>query len=279
MLPGVKVGPLDPDRTEQFGQVGRSNSARQLIRLHAQAHPPELVRVLSLKQDVERTKGLDPEEVADYLESLSLENGDPAIPDGAVYEGAAVRGERERPQYLTYVYRTESGRTGKWFADYTEDELPNSYADGSERVQIADLREKGIVATGGDTLGGAERETKAERELRVTKQKLANAEEALATEREQAAAAKAAPDEADTDDSADAGDGDTGAEPDTPIAAQEPPDGYEDMNAADVVKLLKDEDTTDEERQGILDYEKTHANRKSVVAAGEQTLGARGSGE
>lgn len=293
-LPGVKVGPLDPDRTADFGQVSAKNSARSLIRLHAQAYPTVLVQALARKLDVPRTEGLDMDEVRDYLGGLKLENGDPAVPTGSEIVGASVRGERDRPQLLTYTFRlNETGRTGKWFTDYSEEGLPASFADGTDRVRIEDLRKRGVVATEAGAPGGtasngpSAAETKLAREnaalqrrideLQAAAQEPASIDDALAEdgaedgadddllpEDEPAAAAE------DDNDDADDGAGES-------VAAQEPPFAdYDETKAAELVKLIKADDTSDDERQAILDYEKTHQNRRSVVGAAEVKLGDRG---
>lgn len=299
-LPGVRVGPLDPDRTADFGQISQRHSARQLVRLHAQAYPTALRRALALKQDVERSRALDMDEVRDYLDGVVLDNGDPAVPDGSEVVGAAVRGERDRPQTLTYTFRvTESGRTGKWYASYGEEQLPKSFAEGTERVRVSELRQRGIVTTEDGTGEHAKLKTAnaalAEEVARLRAAQAADEEAApgqsevekderdLECERLRArveelekdaeAAAAGAP-----DDKAAAGDGaPVSTEPTS--AQDEPIEGYDDLKAADVVKLLKAPATTDGERQAIVDYEKTHANRRSVVGAAEVALGDRGSAE
>jgi hypothetical protein len=271
-LPGVKVGPLDPDRTEAFGQVAGKNSARQLIRLHAQSHPVALQNALVRKLDDERSKALDMDEVRDYLASLDLENGDPAVPEGAEVVGASVRGERDQTQQLTYTYKVAgSGRTAKWFAEYNEDVLPDSFDAGSERVHVAEMKERGVVISDRDAGASASREASENKELRKKLRALQAQLDEATTALDDRAGAPAGGDGADDDDD--------GAAKEVSSAQDEPFDGYDDMNAASVVKLIKSKDTSDEEIQAVLDYEKVHANRKGVVGAAEQTLGARGAAE
>lgn len=270
-LPGVKVGPLDPDRTAEFGEVSGRNSARSLIRMHAQQFPATLLAALGRRLDPERSKALDMDEVRSYLDGLTRENGDPAIPKGAEVVAAAVRGERDREQVLTYAYRVESGRTAKWFAEYNADVLPDSYEEGSERVHVAEMKERGVVMSDADVSAGAS-SSKSDAENRRLKEELAKLRRKL-DERE---AAKNDPVAGQQTPEPAAPEAEAEAEADTPAAENEPYSGYDDVKAAEVVKQLKAEGTTDEERQAILDYEKTHANRKSVVGAAEQSLGARG---
>jgi hypothetical protein len=276
-LPGVKVGPLNPDSTAEFGQVSGTTSARSLIRLHTRAHPPALVQALSLKLDPERTKALDLEEVEDYLAGEKLENGDPVVPKDARVVGCAVRGERDGPQVLTFVYALPSGRTAKWFADYTEDALPDSYAEGTENVRIDELRKRGLVAAEHNAGEGLDRVKKDPEKSRLQREN-----ERLRRELE--AAQAAAPQsvttpEADGEDDGDGDDGSGDGEKQQAAAESEPVEGYDKLKAPEAAKLVKSEDTDDETRQRILDYEKTHANRKGVVAAAEESLGARGNPE
>lgn len=290
-LPGVKVGPLDPDKTADFGVVSQRNSARQLVRLHTQAYPASLVSALARPLDEERSLALDMEEVAEHLDGLTLANGDPVVPDGCRVVGANVRGDRDREQVLTFTYQTPSGRTAKWFTEYSEASLPVSFADGADRVRIADLRKRGIAVVGGESAGGhvstdaaLQRENaKLQRKLdELTSGKLDGLLReriaALSAEDLARVAAGEDPEEAAEVDG-DPEDENSGEAP-APSAAQDPPfDGYDDKPAPELVKLLKADDTSDEERQAILDYEKTHHNRKSVVGAAEQQLGARGSAD
>jgi hypothetical protein len=278
-LPGVNVGPLDPDRTASFGQVSGRTSARQLIRIHAQAHPLVLQKALARKLDDERSKALDMDEVRDYLDGVELPNGDPAVPDGAEVVGASVRGERDQPQVLTYTFRIEeSGRTAKWFADYNESVLPKSYAAGSDRVHLAELRERGVAVTE-SSIDTAPKRTRRE----APKDDAEKAELLRRVEAAERRVAELEAEEPDADASAEAEAEREAAEaeqPDEGAAAAEPPfEGYEDVNAAEMVKRIKADDTPDEEVQAILDFERTHANRKSVVGAAEVALGSRGSAE
>lgn len=141
-LPGVRVGPLDPDATESFGQVSGRTSARQLIRTHAAMHPPVLTAALSKKLDEERTQALLLSEVSDVLNA----DGD-LLPEDSVLEGAQVRGERDRPQLLTFTFRVPSGRTAKGFTEYDE-RFAKSVERGDEAVKIAELRKTGLLAVG-----------------------------------------------------------------------------------------------------------------------------------
>lgn len=308
-LPGVRVGPLDPDATESFGQVSKRNSARQLIKLHGQMYPPALKRALVRPRDDARSEALDHDEVVKYIAGLTHENGDPVIPEGAEYVpgSAAVRGERRGEQILTFLYQLPSGRTGKWHAPYSKDVLPTSHDQGTERVRVEEYRERGLVPYGSDSTRAQilERqlaETRSERDrLREyvkgggqgdppeesgdgpDRVELAN-QEGLAAQLEDAnrereeLRQRLAQFEAL---SAAQGGGlsTSGIEETIPPEGSnvrtenEPVAGYDNLKADEAVKLLRDENTDEETRQRILAYERTHANRKSVTSAGEQSLG------
>jgi hypothetical protein len=133
-LPGLKMGALDPDRTQEFGTVAGKTSARALIQHHVAAHPKELTRYLMLKQDEERSDALDLEEVAKAAANAG-------VPGKVV--GANVRGERDRDQIVCLTYEVESGRTGKAAIPYNEKALPASVEAGDNAVAIATAKEHG----------------------------------------------------------------------------------------------------------------------------------------
>lgn len=301
-LPGVRVGPLDPDATAGFGQVSQNNSARQLIRLHKQLHPPSMVRALARKRDDPRTAGLDLDEVEEYVCGLEHDNGDPLVPKGAKVVGAAVRGDPRTGQVVTFQYEMPSGRVGKWFAPYLPESLPVSHEAGLENTRTHEMRERGLVAFdsegtraeilerhnaelrrqvraltsyvegGGDgeppagaAVDGrnqaviADENERLGRELQETKARLAQFEAVAA---------------AHGGGTSLAGADETVAPTDRVASVDEPVEGYDNLKADEAIKFLKDEGTDNETRERVLAYEKTHANRSTVVSAGEQSLGA-----
>jgi hypothetical protein len=133
-LPGLKVGPLDPDSTAEFGRVSGRVSARQLVKRHAAAHPKDLVGQLTRAPDIEQSKALDIAEVTEAAANAG-------IPGEVV--GAGVRGERDQPQIVAVTYRVESGRTAKAVLDFTEELLPVSFRAGQQAVKIAEAKENG----------------------------------------------------------------------------------------------------------------------------------------
>lgn len=307
-IPGLRIGPLDPDKTESFGQVSATHNARRLIRLHSQMHPPELRLALSKKLDEPRTAAvLDHlDEVHEYLSGLSLENGDPVLPEGSVLEGANVRGEPGRPQVLTFTYRVPSGRSAKWFVPYDGEKLPDAHALGSELSRIARARDRGLVAWDDPNERGThaqilERENRGlRRESQALREQLEGRGAAKAGEPVPETEGDSRPDLQIVDENerlgretqelrarvaqlegalnalpggVDALSRSESPPPGDDVASADPPlEDYDDLNADAVAKILKDEDTSDETREQILAYERTHANRATVVKAGERAL-------
>lgn len=320
-LPGVKVGPLDPDATESFGQVSGKHSARQLIRLHTQLNPPHLKRALARPRDDARSKAVleNLDEVTEYVSGLTHDNGDPMLPKGARVNGASVRGEFGN-QVLTFTFELPSGRVGKWFAPFNRDVLPESFDAGAEYHRVQEMKDRGVVAL--DSEGTrAEILDRHNRELRRERDALRAQLEGNATVAEggEAPANDASTDARRPETLADlnetlgrenaelkdrlaklesifnaAGGGYTiegvhelitaqgggqgaqgsGGTDQPTIAAQEPPFAeYDGMNAADLANWLKADERTAEERHAVLEYEKTHANRKTVTSTAENTLG------
>jgi hypothetical protein len=64
-----------------------------------------------------------------------------------VLEGAQVRGERDRPQMVTFTFRVPSGRTAKGYTEYDE-RFSKSVERGDEAVRIAEIRKTGMPLTG-----------------------------------------------------------------------------------------------------------------------------------
>lgn len=301
-LPGVNVGPLDPDSTSQFGNVAQNNSARQLIRLHRQLHPPAKIRALARPLDAPRTKGLDLDEVSQYIGGLTHPNGDPLVPEDCKIVGAAVRGDPRTGQIVTFTYEMPSGRVGKWFAPYTAEALPDSFDQGAEYTRVHEMKERGLVAFDSEgtraevlerhnaelrrqvralqafTQGGGEGEPPAGAEVDGRNQAvIADENERLGRENEELRARLA---QYDAIAGAQGGGANlAGVEEvvppqDTVASADEPVAGYDNLKADEAIALLKAEDTDEETRQRVLEYEKSHANRRTVVSAGEQALGA-----
>lgn len=278
-LPGVKVGPLDPDATSQFGQVSAHNSARSLIRKHAAAHPPILTSALGHVLDPARTKGLDLDEVKAYVSGLKRENGDPMLPEGCTVVGAAVRGEADRPQILSFTFETPSRRTAKWFAPYTAEALPESYAAGTELRKVKEMRDRGVVAfddNAAETTVLRREAAELRRQndaLRDTVQAQADGTNGGSAPAEVEGDTRPAEEIAE-DESGEGSDGDDEEQRpgDGTLTEAEPIEGYDELNAHQAAALLKGDDITAERIEAIVAYERKHGNRKTVVAAGEQSL-------
>lgn len=143
LLSGVKVGPLDPDTTAEFGQVSGRTSARQLVRLHLALNPPALLGALTRSRQKARTDALDTDELRSAIEKV-WDEADEDAPEEWELSGAAVRGEDDAEQVVTFTFTLPSGRTGKGFVPYSDDLLPESIANGDEAVHIEKLREAGL---------------------------------------------------------------------------------------------------------------------------------------
>lgn len=165
VLDGVRIGPLDPDRAENFGQVAGGATARQLIRHHVAMHPPALVGALTRTQQEFRSKAIDKAEAEKYIRKVYSDAGEP-LPDESQIKGLAIRGEDDEPelQVLTFVYTTAGGRTGKGFvplSDGARSALKKTMEAGDEAVRIEKLKAAGLPWEAKAT---AQAETKADRQ-------------------------------------------------------------------------------------------------------------------
>lgn len=154
-LPGVKVGPLDPDATAEFGTVDAANNARILIRRHSRQMPPQLRNALLRPFNEPRSLALDDDEVAEYVEDSDV------LPDEATYVpgSANVRGDESdrKPLILAFVYETKGQRTGKAVLPYglkemdldddDDDPLSASREKGDRLVGLANARRQGLGAS------------------------------------------------------------------------------------------------------------------------------------
>jgi hypothetical protein len=308
-LPGVKVGPLDPDVTESFGQVAAAKSAKQLIRYHIAQNPPALRKALAALRDDDRSKAaLDNlEEIQEYVERLTLENGDPVMPAGSVVNGAAVRGNQSTGRMLTFTFKVPSGRVSTWFAPYNRTVLPVTFDAGETYSKVRVQRDRGVVALDTSAMDN-EMLTRHNRELLAENDRLRKA-----TDTAPAADAPTNEDGSPIDTrgtstivdeneqlrrqnveimaelqsyrslAGAAGGGvpmgglDERTDPNAGVmtAGQDPPfEGYDDMNAVTLATWLKSDERTDAERQAVLDFEVAHSNRRTVVAAAEGSLGS-----
>lgn len=172
VLDGVRIGPLDPDRAENFGQVGGQSTARQLIRHHVASHPPALVGALSRVPNEERSRAIDKDEAEELVRSAYEDRGEP-LPEESTLKGFAIRGDDDAPelQVLTFVFETKNGRTGKGFVPLNEEArsaLTNTFEAGDEAVRIKKLKDAGLPW---------EAKATAQNEARADRRKLAAADD------------------------------------------------------------------------------------------------------
>lgn len=314
-LPGVRVGPLDPEATSQFGQVAQQQSARQLVRLHSQMYPPQLRRALARPALEGHTKAVleQLDAVHEHVSGLAHENGDPVLPEGAKVVGAAVRGDPASGMVLTFIFEMPSGRVGKWFTPYTPEALSGTFDLGREYTRLHQMREQGLVAFDQEATGAEiyrRQLSQANEEVRRLRSALENrapedrgdeqasdtrSSTALAEENAQlrqqleeirprlgqletlmgAGGGTVPTGGLEEDIAASTGGSAPAGQADGPAAAQDPPfEEYDSLKADQVVARLRADETSEDERRAILEYERSHANRKSVVAAGEESLGS-----
>lgn len=289
LLSGVKVGPLDPDTTAEFGQVSGRTSARQLVRLHLALNPPALLGALTRSRQKARTDALDIEELRSAIETV-WDEADEAAPEEWVLSGAAVRGEDDAEQVVTFVFTLPSGRTGKGFVPYSEELLPESIANGDEAVHIEKLREAGlpwtpsertraalgITGTGvgeqapeniDDVLAAQDEADRLREEVEELRRRLAEAGEnpdAPPAEGEGEATEEDPRPTPEQQRQAGAGDGD----PELPWA------GYDDANADAIRKHLRELEGDEQiaAANAVLKYEPKNGKRSSVVAQANQII-------
>lgn len=281
-LPGVRVGPLDPDVTAEFGQVSGKTSARQLIRHHVAMNPPALIGALTRTRNDARSNVLDRDEVTAAVQA-AWDAARGKTPENFELTGCSVRGNEDAEQVVTFTWRVPveaggSGRTGKGFIPYDAETLPESVANGDEAVRIEKLREAGLpwapseraLAAAGISGTGVEG-APAEKPAKASK-----ADAALSEERDRLAAevedlkaqlAEAGVEPEEDDEPADEnGDGD-GEEADG--EPTEPWAGYDESNAAKIKAYLRDAegDAKVAAADAVLKYEPRHGKRSSVLAA------------
>lgn len=280
-LEGVRVGPLDPDRAEGFGTVDGSTSARQLIRHHLAMYPPQLVRVLRLPRHGLRSDALDREEVEEAVEQGF--EGD--LPDEFEVTGYAVRGdEAAREKWLTYTWVGKSGRSGKGAIPYDEDALPDSFAAGTEKVQMDEAKKAGMPWIPSATAEALGRGDAVQMDADAEKTRAALDEERRLREEAEARAAdlQTQLDAARADASRQSDSGITSG-PQSPEGSNDPagegdeselPWASYDDETADVIAGKLREDGTPELAEKVRAYETGAAgsNRATVTRAADQIL-------
>lgn len=288
-LEGVRVGPLNPDRGEMFGQVGGIGSptaARALLRHHQLIHPPALIAALNGSRQEARSLAMDRDELEAAVERY-YDEADEALPDGAEITGSAVKGEDDaRSQFVTFTWVVSvenggSGRSGKGFVPYTDEYVPRSIAAGNHAVRVAKLKEAGLPwtpdavqaeAAGIPGTGVPVVDTERERieeeneQLAEDKAALEYRLAALETQLAELLTAKEPepPQDAETPE--------PGLAPPS-LAVDphaEPWPGYEVDTADKIRARLKNEERPVVE--AVLAYEMAHNNRTSVVGAANQIL-------
>lgn len=257
VLDGVRIGPLDPDKGENFGQVGGQTTARRLIRHHVKMHPPALVAALGRVRQDARSTAVDRVEAEDFIRGWYSEHGEP-LPEDSKLKGFAVRGDDEEAelQVLTFSFTTKSGRTAKGFVPYHE--LPSSVEAGDAAVAREDAKKDGVAPP---LAAGPTRDP----ELLAVLRGLTDQVEQMAERIEELEAER---DDAQTLDPA------VSFESGAVELPVEPWPGYEGSNAQDVRQRIREANDATLARS-VLAWETRPdggANRSTVVGAANQVL-------
>lgn len=292
-LTGVRIGPLDPDRGENFGQVGSNSTARALVRHHVAMHPPQLVGALQGARNEARSKALNKAEVDEAAREYYREVGEP-LPDEAVISGRNVRGEDDLPdkRFVTFTWAVPpeaggSGRSGKGFIPYDSDLVPNSVDAGDEATRISELKEAGLPWQPVATAQNEEELSRLERRrleaLEKQNELLIKRLEAVEAQQASSHTAGGGSGVASSPQAAEGGsakvEGTSGPRADVPDgsapAAGEPPklpwDGYEEDNADVIRKRVRETDDT-AVLEAVVAYERAGKGRGTVITAANEKL-------
>lgn len=267
-LEGARIGPLDPDAAESFGQVNASSSARQLMRHHLALYPPQLLAVLRLKRNDLRSEALDRDEVVAAGEALYTEDG-AELPDEFEVNGVAVRGEEDSKKYVTFTYKVPSGRTAKGAVPYDEENFSASIELGDEAIAVDKAKQAGMpwvpkqvaeaLGAGDAARKSSNKESKSAARVKELEAQVAERDQQIQRMRDEGAAPPQGPAGA--------------AEPVDPALVDpnaEPYEGYDADKADEIVKKVKDGDAALAQR--VLAYESAGANRSTVTAAANAKL-------
>lgn len=248
VMDGVRIGPLDPDKGERFGQVGGQTTARQLVRHHTRMLPPSVRAALTRQRNGPRSSALDADEVEKAIRKACKDAGE-ELPKDATIVGPAVHGEEDHPSQMVvgFTFTVESGRVGKGFIPYEKDALPKSLKAGNVAAEREKLKEQGIV----QTVSSASDEESESADASALQKRVEELESQLAEAQRETPA----------DDGAGAADNDPA----------EPWPKYEGMNSKDVQKKLRD-DGTEATAQAVVAYEEKNANRSGVLGVANSIL-------
>lgn len=248
--PGLTYGPLDPDNTSELtSRLGVHNKADRLLQRHASNWPVELVNALSRPLDEERTATLDLDEVEDALGNLSGRRAFFKTDDEL--EDAAVRGTSDRDRVVSVVFRKPSGRSAYGV-------IP--YEDLDASIRAYDAKKARLEGGGAPVLLGASSDS-SEREVALE----AAAQDAESRARDAEARHEELLERVEA------------------LENPEPWDGYDELNAPDVVDAIKEGGIQEYGRAGlerIKTYEEGRERpRSTVVSAVEDALNAQNPAE
>jgi hypothetical protein len=240
--PGLSIGPMDLDNSSQLtSKLGVHNKAHILLQRAAANFPLELTKALSRPTDMERTLAV--QEHRDEVETAARATGS-WLRTTDVVEDLSVKGTSDADRILVVLFRNEAGRSGRGILPY--DEVP---AVERTHVQLRrEARQQAAIDAGIPVAASSDDD-------RVKAMETQSREAVAESE------AKRLKAEADLKDVLDR------------LAKLEDPEpfpGYAELNAPDIAKQLKD---GGREQYGvvglekIVEYERAHQNRKSVLEA------------
>lgn len=107
--PGTSFGPMTPDEVGTRS-TGLRQNAMDVIQAVDRQYPPELRAAMQRNRDHAASEKLD-------LKALSGEHGVKVV-------GAGVYGLPGEDQVLVYLYETDAGRTARWYAPFSQEDVP-----------------------------------------------------------------------------------------------------------------------------------------------------------
>ncbi len=243
------IGPQDPDKAgETAGNAGGRVNAITLQRQSALAFPQEVRIAQSLPFDEGRTRTLDLEEVKSA--ATSVKGKESFMEDDDLLESASVRGNGDDTKVVLLIRRAprvsdadpRAGRSYKAVIDYAPLKKSNK---GFEKLRDGDGDESRAVSSGRGLTGGENALRDAEQERDELRAQLEEAQESGSRQ-------------------------------------PEPYDGYDDDNAPDIVKSIKEggrEEYGARGLQKLIEYERANQNRSTVIEAAEKALESPPPGE
>lgn len=241
----LSVGPQAIDSAaEVTARLGVHNKSHVLLQRHAKMYPPALRTALSRPVDGERTTFLrDHVELQEAVRTaaLSVRGRKAFLDEEDEIEGISVQGEGDQ-RIFGLLYRTGSGRSARGVINYSA--VPSVERAFQQSVRQG-AGEQGNAEAGAAPEGA---DPQAEERLRELEEQLAR----VAAERDELA--------------------------DQVTDSPEPFDGYEELNAEDTIKRLRDGGYKEFGQRGleaVIAFEEAQSKpRKTVIEAAQEQIDA-----